>query len=181
MLGDEDRIRSAQEFQRVIEYPTRVVGLVHAHGAVVRHVDAVHREQLAAVVGRERGRRHHGNRQLNAGYFRYGFGHCLGEEAALAGRHLERRATRHGVDDLRECTEHRAVHEIDRAHERHAGREGDHGQHEPADVAADEPQRDTEAPERHRPPPRRRLTRRPADESFTVVSAEPRTGRTSLD
>src|SRR5207245_8807465 len=60
----------------------------------------------------------------------------LGEEPRLTPRDLESASTRHRVDDLRERLEDGAAHQLDRAHEADAARQGD----------------DREAPSAHAPP-----------------------------
>ena len=87
----------------------------------------------------------HGHRDLDARHGAHLLGDVLGEERALAGAHLERRAPGHGVDDLDEGAEHGAVHQVDGGDQRDPRGQGDDGQREPHVAAAEEAQRHAEA------------------------------------
>ena len=146
----QDRIRLAEKHQRIIDLNAALVAdVVHADGRIIGDVDTMDSHELAASVGRERRRAHDRNGELDTRYSSGSGRDILREERALAGRDLERSATGHGVDDLYECRQHGAIHDIDGAHQRDAPGERDESENKAASVATEQTERETKAGEPH--------------------------------
>ena len=151
---EQHRVRLAQEHEGVLQLVARSAGgLVDADRRVVRDVDAVHGELLAAAVGGERRGAHHGHRELHPGDGADRGGDLLGKEPPLGGGDLESAPTRHRVDDLRECLEDGAAHQLDRAHEADAARQGEHREAPSAHAPPEKSPGHPEAEYRHVAPP----------------------------
>jgi len=71
-----------------------------------------------------------GRGRLDPGRRPHRGGDVLGEEAALARHHFERRPSGHGVDHLDEGAQHGAVRQADARNQRHAPRHGEHRERE---------------------------------------------------
>jgi hypothetical protein len=118
----DDRVRLAQENQRVVHLGDVGARLVDANGGIVGHVDALHGHERPAVVGREGDAADDRRRQLDPVDGRDGVRHRLRKRAAL-GAHLQGGAAGDGVDRVGQAPHDLLVGEVDGTHERHATRE----------------------------------------------------------
>ncbi len=107
-----------------------VAWVIDPHGRVAHDVDAMHGEQLPGVVGYERRTADHRDGELDPRHLTHGGGDRLRKETVRTRADLESGPPGHVVDNVVEGSQHRPVDQVDRADERDATRERNHGEAE---------------------------------------------------